>query len=207
MIKINLLPKALNSKAGTGQIASIQDVVDQVRDALGGNFRDSPLRKLLLPVIVVIVANSLDTDQRTKELAKADAQLQVVSAEATTLRQSVAKTKSLETLKTQLEADEKEIRTKLEVIHKLIDDRANPPKMMLSLSNSLPAELWLSEINIGKTQVVFRGGSVGFNPISDFMKALGDNEFFKDVELKGSEQQQDSKGLNLATFEVNAELR
>jgi Tfp pilus assembly protein PilN len=71
----------------------------------------------------------------------------------------------------------------------------------------MPPEVWLSQIKIVDGNVTLVGGSVGFNQISDLMKNLNENIYFKDLTLKKTEQVKDKAGREYAEFELTAKRR
>jgi hypothetical protein len=169
--------------------------------------KDLPLRKAIMPIVVGAVASYMLDGYKADELAKADIALAKIAEERGRLQAEVAKTRGYEELKKAIERDESIIRTKIDTIRLLIADRATPPKLLLSLAQAVPSELWLSEFEIEKGEVTFKGGALGFNQISDFMKSLGENIYFADVELKNSEQVKETSGQEVATFELRAKRR
>ena len=89
------------------------------------------------------------------------------------MKQALAKTAGYEAQKKQFDADEELIKTKLATIQKLMADRAEPPKLLMSFSGSIPKDVWFQEFDMNSSEVKIKGASLGFDPVTDFMKALG----------------------------------
>jgi len=118
----------------------------------------------------------------------------------------IGKTSGFEKLKKDLEADEKLIRTKIETIQKLVNERSTPPKILIALSNATPKDVWLSSFAIKEQQVTIQGKALGIQVVSDFMRGLEETIYFKEVVLKGSKQTKE-QGKEVATFDLEAKRR
>jgi Tfp pilus assembly protein PilN len=201
MIKINLATRKQSGLSGEVKSQSIGKKVnfDQLKDL--------PLRKVLLPVLVGIAASYYLESFKEEEIKKLDDVFAKVNQETTRLQNEVSKFKDIESIKTSLDEDEVVIRTKLETIQKLIEDRGSSYRVLTALSNTLPKNIWLTEIRMEKTEVELVGMSLDLNHISDFMKGLEENAFFTGVELKGTRQVRDTSGVDASTFELKAKRR
>ncbi|MBL7715013.1 MAG: PilN domain-containing protein [Bdellovibrionales bacterium] len=221
MIKINLYVKR-GSKAEVGK--SKGGLLDQLRDLtkgdgisqaalakLGDNpietLKNLPIRPLILPAIAFFLGGDILEEIKAKDLAEAEAVVSALRQDQTKVQAELAKYKGLDQIKAQLESVEREIRTKLTVIAELIRDRETPPKMMMAISNAIPKDAWLIDFTVKQNQLIFKGGAIGFNPVTDFMRSLEESVFFKDVTLKGTQQGKDAKGNQIATFEISASRR
>lgn len=74
-------------------------------------------------------------------------------------------------------------------------------KSMIALSQSLPKDVWLTEITATETNFSIRGNTIDMGLVSDVMSKLGTSIYFKDVSLKGSST--DTTGRQ-ANFELTA---
>lgn len=214
MIKINLALKkqAAASSEGKGSKLSLDTLsglikgkidLNSVRDFVEG----LPLRKYASMLAVAIVATSLLNWREEKVQERWIEAIDKLKAEQTQLKLALAKTKGFEDIKKSLDADDAMIRTKINVIQKLIADRQTPPKLLLSLSAGIPSEVWLSNFKFAPDGVNLKGYSLGFNQISDFMKNLGENAYFTDLKLQSTQQGKDDTGLTVAIFELSAKRR
>jgi Tfp pilus assembly protein PilN len=85
-----------------------------------------------------------------------------------------------------LEANEAVIRTKIETIEKLIRNRDFTAKTLIALSQSLPKEVWITEMNQGESYFEIKGSTLDIGLISELMTRLGKSIYFKDVQLRSS---------------------
>jgi Tfp pilus assembly protein PilN len=161
----------------------------------------------LLPVVVAIVAWYMLDTFKEEEMQKLSAIHAKLTSERTALEAEAKKFKGYEEVKKALEQDEFTLRTKIETIQKLIADRSSPPKILLTLATSIPKEVWLSELKLTDKEGSFKGYSMGFGQISDFMKNLNESAYFTDLNIKKTEQAKDEGGAEVAAFELTARRR
>lgn len=190
------LPEFLSSKApaeGQGPVPSVSIELGDVRN-------------LLVAGLVSYAAMYFIEGEKTKELEELDTQVQVLQAEQTQLRAETNKVQTYDQLKKQLEADEKLMRNKLETIQKLMNDRSSAPKILLTMAQTIPGEVWLRELTAQESRFTLQGSALTFNHVSDFMRGLNGSVFFQNVELKGTEEAKES-GAEIKNFELTAERR
>lgn len=204
MIKINLATRK-QSGVGGGESKAIK-MAPTLTNINLDQFKELPLRKVLVPLALAGVGYFLLNSYKEDEIRKLDAALGQMNAQNSTIQSEIAKLKSYEPIRKSLEQDEITIRTKLDTIKKLMADRSTPPRLLMSVANSMPKEVWLNELRLEKGQFNFKGTAMDYNQISDFMKGLNDNAFFSDVNLKDSQQVSDAK-TDMANFEVMAKRR
>ncbi|MGK5084961.1 PilN domain-containing protein [Bdellovibrionota bacterium FG-1] len=210
MIKINLaLKKQSTSVAGDSRSAAPGGggMLAGMRDVKFDGLKDLPIRKLALMVIVGFGATYLLDDFKATEIKIVEDQLVKARDEQSKLTAELTRTKGYEDIKKTLDADELMLRTKIDTIQKLLADRQNPPKMMMTLATTIPQDVWLKGLKIKDREVSLQGASIGFNSISDFMKGLNESAYFSDVQLKGTQQERDELGSDIAGFELVAKRR
>jgi Tfp pilus assembly protein PilN len=171
-------------------------------------FRELPLAKVGLALVVVIGAYFVEASIKASEMAKVEESIVAVKqAEAELLRQ-LETYKGSDQIKKSLDADETMIRTKIQVIRKLIQDRQVPPKLLLALSNGLPQDVWISKFEVSELGIKIDGMSLGgLNPVADFIKNLGESTHFTDLKLVGSKKGKDSLNLETDDFQLTARRR
>ncbi len=158
--------------------------------------------------MVAYVASAFLDSYKQDALAALDTEITQVQEQQARLKGEVAKTKGYKDIKKQLDADELQLKTKIGTIQKLLDDRVTLSKLLVSLSENLPKEVWLTEFKIQDSDVIFKGASRGFIQVSDFLKNLGENIYFRDLSLKGTQEVADpTTGANLTIFELEAKRR
>jgi Tfp pilus assembly protein PilN len=217
LIKINLQQRKAAvgisaesvAQASTGLksvLAKINSRLSSV-DILG----DTDKRALLLQIVVFAVITAatywfLD-EQKLKMLAEVDAEIAVIDSKISLLTSELNKTSGYEQIKKNLEADERTIRTKITTIQELIRDRTAPPKILTTLSESIPKDVWLREFSLKDRHFRLLGNATAMDVVSDFMKSLEDTIYFKTVVLKSSKQEVIKGMRNPALFELEADRR
>ncbi len=206
MIKINLATRKQSASVGSGN-AQMSRVAGMKLDARLDGLKELPWRKAGAVVLLYVVASYGLEDYKTEELGKVEAVIQTHAAEQTRLKAELAKTRDFDELKKSLDADELSLRTKIDTIQQLIRDRQTPPKMLLSLSGSTPKDVWLTDFQAKEDEITLKGFSLGYNGISDFMKALNESVYFGDLKLVNTAQGRDETGLEAATFDLIAKRK
>jgi Tfp pilus assembly protein PilN len=210
VIKINLATRKQSASAATagGALGGFQLPAGLSKMNINiSDIRDLPIRRFVLPLVVAIVATYVADGLKEDELAKVQAELAGLNEQTTKLQAEAGKLRGYEELKKNMEADEQMMRTKLGVVQALIQDRANPPKVMRSLAAAMPKDVWLSEFRAGEKEVSFKGFSLDFNQVSDFMKNLSESAYFADVTIKNTQQAKDELGMDVASFDLSARRR
>ncbi|MBC7387279.1 MAG: PilN domain-containing protein [Cryobacterium sp.] len=222
MIKINLKSRkaAVGVSAGGagGEIPGISGVggkfaslFARVKSGGGGFSADqSELKPAIILAVVYLTIGGVGwwfaSEEKSKQLAEVSTEIAGVESKISLLDSELGKTKGYEAIKKSLEADEKTIRTKITTIQELIRERGAPPKILMTLSETVPANVWLREFSLKDRKFHLLGSSDGMDVVSDFMKGLEETLYFKGVVLKSSKQ--DSKlGRQTAQFELDAERR
>jgi len=211
MIKINLaLRKQSLSAEGArgGALGGLSGLgsPDQLVKALEV-FKDFPWKKIVVPVLVAVAATYTVDQLKESALQKIEEEVSSVMAEKPKLEQEAQKLKSYEGIKKELESDEAVMRIKIDTIKKLIQGRSTPPKVLITLANTVPKEVWIEEFKVEDSKVSIRGSSKGYGPISDFMKSIGESIYFGEMVLKGTQQAKDSSGDEVINFELEGKQR
>lgn len=210
MIKINLLKRKSSQRSAlsSGGALSAGAVTDQLKDLFSKISPEiqSTLYTLVIYAVIGGVAHYFLEDRKQKDLTTTKADIQKLKNEISLLDSEIAKTKGYEKVKKELEDDERAIKTKIETIQKLVDERTAPPKMLMTLSQSTPKDVWIDDFSVKDSEVRIKGSSLGLTVVSDFMKSLEETVYFKDVTLKNSKQQRE-KGVEVANFDLELKRR
>jgi len=204
MIKINLASKkkaaALTASADSGGGATKVNISTE-------GLKTPAFRRLLIYVVLAFALNYLIEEEEAGEIAKYDKALAKVAAEQTKVAAELAKNNTYNDLKKSMESDEQILRTKLEVIRKLSGTASQPSKPLIALSGGIPREVWLDDYSVDADNIKISGQSTNFENVSEFMRALSESAFYKDVTLASSDQTKDELGVDLVHFSVNAKAR
>lgn len=204
MIKINLAKK----KQATGMQSASNPTMRRASAGEGLQLlKDPKIRQILLLVVGLGGAYWTVEEYKNDELLKADAAIQAATQKSNQLKAEAAKSKGFEDLKKSLESDELAIRTKIETIQKLVAERQVLPKAMQSLATLIPQDVWLTDFKAVSEEFTFKGYSLGYNQVSDFMKSLGESAYFTDLRMASSQSARDETGSEVAQFELGAKRR
>jgi hypothetical protein len=226
MIKINLAARkgpavapggtATGGTSGTGVTGSgtlaglsLNNLRDLRFDAQTlGQLKELPLKRIGAIAATILIANYLSSSFQADELAKVTRELEKLRAAQKTLKAELDKTKGFEAIKVSLEADERTMRTKIDVIQKLLVDRQKPPKVLLGLSNIIPPDVWLSNFSLTATDVKLSGYAMTNLQVPEFQKNLSESADFKDVTLVSQTSTKDpSSQIDIVHFDLEAKRR
>ncbi len=87
-----------------------------------------------------------------------------------------------------IQAQQKELEEKLNVIKQLEERSGGPVRMLTDLSSATPEKLWLSEFSESGGTAKLSGFSVDEQTIADFLRRLGASPYFKSVDLEETTQ-------------------
>ena len=203
MIKINLATKKQSSSL-TGELRSAAggDGLKRFTKISFDSESIAPLRKLVLAFVVVFLANFVLEDYKKTELQIMDQKVTKLSQKQSDLQKKLAQTQDYQKVKEQFETDEFALKTKIETIEKLVQGRKDSIHSLVTLSQAIPEQAWLTEFGIQSGQIKINGVASDYSLISDFMQKLGDSEFFRNITLKNTSQALDE--INVAQFELQA---
>jgi Tfp pilus assembly protein PilN len=200
MIRINLAQKksaTVSARSGgtrSGGPSSLQ--------SLKFNSGILPLiGKILLPLVLsaaAFYAYDYYTQQQIDDMQK---ETDVVNKEKNRIQTELTRIRGFEAVKEELERNDLILRTKIDTIEKLITGRDFTVKSLVTLSEALPKEVWLTQLDATEKDFEFHGGTADIGVISDLMTRLGQTIYFKDVTLKNTAV--DTSGKQ-ATFELTA---
>jgi Tfp pilus assembly protein PilN len=211
MIRINLAQKKQASYVGgskTGSFSSMGRSSDglfgSIKTALSGGAVTSMIpmmTKILLPVVLCIAAYFAVESYTQDKLAEMQQESDTISKEKTRIEVELRKIKGYEVVKVELERNELILRTKIQTIEKLIRGRDFTVKSLVVLSQSLPKEVWLTDLTATEAGYTMRGGTLDIGLVSDLMTKLGQTIYFKDVNLKSTAA---DPSQHQASFELSA---
>lgn len=219
MIKVNLYQRkaavgvTVGSATGalSGAGGGLRGLLDRLRSGGGEGLADGDKRVAIITAVVYAVILSAgywySGERKAEMLAKLDEEVAALDSKSNLLTSELNKTNGYEQTKKSLEADEKTIRTKIDTIQELIRDRSTPPKILTTLSETIPKEVWLREFSLKDRHFHIVGSSSSMDVVSDFMKGLEETIYFKGVVLKSSKQEVLKGAHASATFELEADRR
>jgi type IV pilus assembly protein PilN len=87
-----------------------------------------------------------------------------------------------------IQAQQKELQEKLDVIHQLEARSGGPVRVLADLSSATPDKLWLTEFSETGGTAKMSGFSVDEQTIADFLRRLGGSTYFAGVDLEETTQ-------------------
>ena len=191
MIHINLAKKRQSALAsgGTGGGGGT-DFGEGLRSLSSGESAKSVgllVFRLGLPVALGLGANygfDYYVEQKQAEMTQ---DIKNIDDEKSKIVKKLNEFKGFEEDKRRLEQNQVIIRTKIDTIEKLIKNRDFTPKALINLAQSLPSDVWLTEVTQSEKAYTIRGSSMDAGLVSDFMTKLQKNIYFKEVQLKSSQ--------------------
>ncbi len=206
MIRINLAQKKQASYVGGGKTGNITKGggLGALKDAFGSAGKSdliNVLTKMLVPVVLcgfAFVGFNYYISQKSSEMAQ---ELAAINKDKERLEDELKKIKGFESVKTQLDKNSQIIKIKIETVEKLVQGRDFTVKSLVALSQSIPKEVWLSEMTANETAYTLRGKAIDLGQVTDVMTHLGQSIYFKDVALRTSSMDVSGKFTN---FELTA---
>jgi Tfp pilus assembly protein PilN len=112
--------------------------------------------------------------------------------------------KGYEDIKKQLEQNSAVIRNKIDTIEKLIRDRDFATKSLMTLAQSMPKEMWITEYSSMEKSYRVAGSSLDAGLISDLMGKLQKSIYYTNVQLMSSSST-DGQGMK-ADFSLQGKV-
>ena len=207
MIKINLAEKKQSSAIGQTKVGGLSGGLGSFSKFDIEELKGLPLGKVIFPIVICLVASYGLDFYKSKKVEDLEEVLAKLHGHNGKLQEEIAKYKAYDSLKKTLDEDESTIRTKLDIIKRLVSDRAFAYQLLVSISKSIPKDVWITILTVDKDGLSMSGQSLDFTQISDFMKNLNDNSLLSGVELKNTEQGVTKSNAEIASFELKAKRR
>lgn len=192
MIKINLASRKQSvTSSGSGMGGLLGGQVGgflknlKAQSARSDIVQALPWKDLVIIIAIGVIASVASSYYQNLKLQEVLSEKESKQQKKIELTKKVATEKQFDEKKKALDFDEKLIRTKLVVIHKLIDARNVLAKELIVIAGAIPKEVWLTDFKIVKEDINIKGRSLGYNQVSDFMTNLQQSVVFKDVRLQG----------------------
>ena len=93
---------------------------------------------------------------------------------------------------------------KINVIDGLDRARSGPVRILSELATRVPERLWLTSLEAKGMGLTLKGESLDNEIVAQFLRSLGESEYFVDVDLDSTELGKVKKGVRLVTFSIRA---
>jgi len=203
MIRINLAKRKQAAYVGaqTKTVFKNAPTLTHMRSSIGTAGVGTLLFRLGLPMVLCGAAYFGFDYYISHQTADMQAELQQIESEKTKIEVELGRIKGFESVKLDLERNEKILHNKIDTIQRLITNRDFAFKSLIGLSQSLPREVWLSDLQETEQGFLIKGNATDVGLVSDLMTKLGQTIYFKEVSLKSTSN--DPTG-NRAIFELTA---
>lgn len=195
MIKINL------AKRKTSSLSGPESKKGSVRKIDWDEIKEFPILKLGLAIAICYLTDTFFEKEMRAKVFALNTLYNQINQEKVQLNRKLVQAKGFEKVKEELERDEFILKSKIDTIKNLIDDRGDSPKMLVSLSKSIPDNVWLEKVDIEEQDMSLSGGAMTLSQVSDFIRELNNTAYFSKVTLRKS---QGSQTLGKTQFTVEA---
>lgn len=107
-----------------------------------------------------------------------------------------------------MELEEKSIITHVQVLQNLLKQKANPMRIMHYISEHIPANIWITKIDMKQNTFILEGNALDYESIGKFVDALNLAIFFnKSVKLDDYRtKQSNDNATRLEAFKISAQI-
>ena len=176
MIEINLLP---------------------VREAR----RKADIRELAMQIALLLIITGggigVVQSRQADELALGSARVAQMQNDIEQFKPQLEQVAGFRQQKTRLEK-------KIAVIDGLDSARSGPVRVLTELASRTPERLWLTSMEAKGAGLTLKGESLGNEIVAQFLRALGESEYFANVDLDSTELGKEKQGVRLVTFSIRA---
>jgi Tfp pilus assembly protein PilN len=168
---------------------------------MGGEDGGALLKRILIPIVLSVVlyfGSDFYFEQERDRMAEEKV---AVETEKSKIQDELKRIKGFEAVKAELERNELVLKTKIATIEKLIVNRDFTLKTWVALSQSLPKDVWLTDLVVNDQGYAIRASTTDIGLVSDVMTRLGKTIYFKDVTLKQTTSEPNGKK---SQFELTA---
>ncbi|MGE4545118.1 MAG: PilN domain-containing protein [Pedobacter sp.] len=131
---------------------------------------------------------------KATQIAKKKAEIQAAQTEINQLKKAIGDVANFKN-------KQKELQGKLDVLSELKNKKNGPVHLLDELSSVLPKKLWIESFKESGGNISIEGVGLNEETVAVFMKDLESSPYYKDVELKVT-QQIKKKELKLQKFSV-----
>lgn len=99
-----------------------------------------------------------------------------------------------------------ELQKKIDIIEGLDAARKGPVRVMDELATHTPERLWLDKVETKGSSISLEGQSLDNELVAGFLGALGDSEYFGQVDLNSTKLGEGPEGLKVVKFKIEAQI-
>jgi Tfp pilus assembly protein PilN len=161
---------------------------------------------VLLAILILYVPDLFLSSQWEDDIIAEEAKLQDLRDQKASLQRRLDSLKDFSKQTQALQRQEQSLKDKLEVVKTILTKKQNPAAILIYVAQNIPAEVWLTSININGNSAVFKGVSVDYAPQGVFQENLKQSVFFNPTMeyFKIEPDKATAEAKNLAPFEIKA---
>jgi hypothetical protein len=188
MIRINLARKKSTASGGGSSFSASEGSGFSLKSVFEGRGGDiwTVISVIGIPLALAFGANEFFEDYLQKRTGEVQKQVADRAKEREKLQRELQSVKGYEDIKKQLEQNSAVIRNKIDTIEKLIRDRDFATKSLMTLAQSMPKEMWITEYSSLEKNYRVAGSSLDAGMISDFMGKLQKSIYYTNIQLMSS---------------------
>jgi hypothetical protein len=206
MIRINLAKKKTATSGGGSTFAASEGSGFSLKSVFEGRGGDvwTVISVIGIPLALAYGANEFYEEYLQKRTGEVQKQVADRAKEREKLQRELQSVKGYEEIKKQLEQNSAVIRNKINTIEKLIRDRDFATKSLMTLAQSMPKEMWITEYAYSEKGYRVAGSSLDAGLISDLMASLQKSIYFTNLQLMSSSST-DGQGMK-ADFSLQGKV-
>ncbi len=206
MIKVNLASRKQAGFSGGAGEGTSANPFTMIKNVSAEELKEFPLVGIGLALAVYFGGTWYLNSYKEEKIAEVNVKIRGVESEISAINAELASSKGFEQQKKSLETDEFTIKTKIEIIEKLVSGRKDSLKLMKNLSELLPSKLWLSTFNLNSTDISVTGRAADFTDVNEFAQKMQETSFYAEVENPQLEKKPEGKS-EIVEFTIKAKRK
>lgn len=176
MIKINLAAKISSGRSGAaGAGVDLGGALEILKDPI--------IRKYIIAVGLIYISSVVIEDKKTELINLETTKLEQITKKKAGLTTELEKKKDLDEAKTQLEDEERIIRSKLTALNRLVKERSLTPTILNTVGSAIPPVAWVEKIWLNETGLYLEFKTLNENAATEFLSHLRQNTNFNDLRI------------------------
>lgn len=164
--------------------------------------------KMLLIAIFVLYFPEMYLEGYFKdELTSYEDKSRQLTKEYRRLSIELKEVKEIENQVSRLEAQEKELNQKIDVVRAIVAKRQNPFKVLKYVAQSTPEDVWIKQMTIEESQFEMTGYTTSWKSMGDFFENLKNSIFFsREIEFDQAKDLKNEYGKRVETFSIKTRI-
>lgn len=165
------------------------------------------VKMLVVAFLVLWVPEPFLVEMWDSEIAKVAEKNSALKKEYFKYKKRVKSMQSIEEQVKALKEQERKLARKLEVVKEIINKRQNPFKVFFYLSNNIPKDVWLTEMELSDKTLTMTGYSRSWKSIGKFLENLKNSIFFdKNIQYEQPASEGNTDNQRIEAFTIVAKI-